>query len=377
MNPRYRLWGCCAIAGLGLTSLLSLTTIGGAYASSSSPPGVSSTSGGFLTQSAALKSGQLLSITDTPLSDGGKQYTYRLRSGSSLIFSIPPRGFSPLMASDAQLQEYGFPAKPTTASGLSTWHAAMAAWRASSMPDLVFSTTPIAPSTGTSSARTTPTAVPINGSNGYWSGYDVNATTQAWAGAQGEFGVPGIGTACGQSSVMSIWTGVGGVNSPQLIQSGLAFNENIPGQVSLWTPFSEVLNDANNNPPYELYGAYNVAIAVNSGDLVISNTEYYTSTGNASYYLEDLTSGQTASYTQTGLSPYYDGSTAEWISEFPTSAGAQFTSFAFVNTAALNNNGYYYNFTDAGYESFYVSGREHPGSIGSNGNSFAEFYDGC
>ncbi|MHB8191278.1 MAG: G1 family glutamic endopeptidase [Ferrimicrobium sp.] len=353
---------------MGISTLVGITSLVALPASSlaSTAP----QAGNTLTPSEALSAGRLTAITDIALPKGGTQYRYNFRSGSSLTSVTPPAGFSPLTATSTQLNEYGFPARPSTASGLAEWYQAMTDWRSAVAPKLLFSTSPIAPF---------PSGGPALNStaNGNWSGYDVNATTQAWAGAQGEFAVPGIGTACGQSSVMSIWTGIGGKNSSQLIQSGLAFNENISGQISLWTPFFEVLNSSYQNPPYELYGAYNRAIVVNSGDLVISDTQYHPSTGNASYYLEDLTTGQSASFTQTGVSSYYDGSTAEWISEFPNSVGAQFTAFAIVNISALNNNGNSYNFYNAGNQSFYVPGREEPGGVGSSGNSFAEYFDGC
>ena len=45
------------------------------------------------------------------LPDGGKKYVYVI-DGAEHTFPVPPEGFSPLTASDEQLEAYGFPPRP-------------------------------------------------------------------------------------------------------------------------------------------------------------------------------------------------------------------------------------------------------------------------
>ena len=54
------------------------------------------------------------------LPDGGREYIYRAE-GVKQTYRIPPKGFNPLKASPKQLDEYGFPPRPSGGPELKQW----------------------------------------------------------------------------------------------------------------------------------------------------------------------------------------------------------------------------------------------------------------
>ena len=56
------------------------------------------------------------------LADGGIDYAFNI-NGVQNILHEPPDGFTPATATDTQLAEYGFPARPTDKAGLAAWTA--------------------------------------------------------------------------------------------------------------------------------------------------------------------------------------------------------------------------------------------------------------
>jgi hypothetical protein len=51
------------------------------------------------------------------LADGGIRYTFII-NGVENVLHVPPVGFDPMKATDAQLAEYGYPARPKDQKGL-------------------------------------------------------------------------------------------------------------------------------------------------------------------------------------------------------------------------------------------------------------------
>jgi hypothetical protein len=70
------------------------------------------------------KQSRALSATDNPqitaVMGGGRKLSYALPGASDEYLTInePPSGFDPLTASDAELQNWGFPPRPSNAAGL-------------------------------------------------------------------------------------------------------------------------------------------------------------------------------------------------------------------------------------------------------------------
>jgi hypothetical protein len=54
------------------------------------------------------------------LADGGIRYTFII-NGVENVLHVPPVGFDPMKATDAELAEYGWPARPKDQKGLTGW----------------------------------------------------------------------------------------------------------------------------------------------------------------------------------------------------------------------------------------------------------------
>lgn len=68
------------------------------------------------------------------LPGGGHEYVYR-EGRSTVSDLVPPSGFVPAQASNAQLREYGFPTRPSRPSALRHWMIEMKSWKRSAPPE--------------------------------------------------------------------------------------------------------------------------------------------------------------------------------------------------------------------------------------------------
>jgi hypothetical protein len=355
----------------------------GASASASAASGTPSsdtTGGRMLTQNEAIAAG-VYTEHQAGASDGSVTYQYDFADGLTVTSVQPPPGFRPLTATNDELMKYGFPVRPTGAAALASWTQAMAEWRTAVTPRLAvqISSTP--------NVATGSFAI-INNTNthGPWAGYVDDTNSQAFTGAQSTFAAPTLGSGCGTPGAMSIWTGLGGYNSGQFIQSGIAAGENLTtgaDKLSVWQPFWELIRSTKTWPPRLLKGATG-AIAISPGDTVFSKTTYTSSTGGkASFYIENDTSGASSSYTistnaLTGsISTYYDGSTADFVAEDPPGGAVPvpFSEFAMTKSQA-DKNGTWGSLADDNPVRLRNT-QSNPGPIGSTGEAFAVGYDGC
>lgn len=116
----------CAAAGVAM--VLAAASATATAAPISAPPDCNSSYNPYDYTPAALqecgvKTFPLTSVTDLP--GGGATYNYDMGHGVVAHMTMPPAGFDALTASDAQLAEYGFPARPTDPAQLATWEQAM------------------------------------------------------------------------------------------------------------------------------------------------------------------------------------------------------------------------------------------------------------
>jgi hypothetical protein len=147
-----------------------------------------------------------------------------------------PAGFNPVTATAAQLNEYGFPPRPSNASALAVWENAMK-----------HAVTRISTPYSTSG----PSALPLAGSIGQipspWAGYQANSSNNSdvhFTDALVQFGVPRVPS---DSSITSysqtdpqvgFWVGLGGLLGSEggnLWQAGvLAVSEKTPQYYTFW-----------------------------------------------------------------------------------------------------------------------------------------------
>ena len=367
------------MAGTGSAALAESSS--GSGGSTSSPSGLSP--GQTLSQSQAISSGYTrYSHASHP--DGSNSYTYDLSNGITISEITPPNGFNPLVATDQELEQYGFPARPTSADALSTWTNVMRHWKNAPAPSLDFT----GPSSGTAghATSTSSSASPSQYAAGQWAGwYDYSPYPGFYYAVQSYITVPNVGAACNaqQGTEPGIWVGLGGYNSGNLLQSGVAALA-FPNEPTVWQPFWEAISTTRGNPPIQFRNV-NGLLSIHPLDEVWTQTAG-TSNPNSYdfFFFEDLSTGQSASYTLSGTSgygnpaQYYDGTTAEWMMEFPTGL-APFSSYEFTNAGdQIAGQGTWTPISGAPHNSLDDYGTSLTvGGLNSGGNAFAEFFNHC
>lgn len=213
---------------------------------------------------------------------------------SPVAYAAAPSGFSPLTATAQQLAQYGFPARPSGGKALTEWTYAMS--RATQYVPAGVSTVV----QGIKLSTVTPEW------SSYWAGYDGLASANGGSlfnSTSATFTEPTV-LSCGCSGDVAIWTGIGGAGSSTDITQGGTLAQELPGQQPT---YNVVWEDAPNSPVTES------APAVSAGDQIYVSVTY--SGGDTTYYFENETTGQYHSYPES--TPYYDGSSADWIVEKP------------------------------------------------------------
>lgn len=346
----------------------------GASASASATSGTPSpdnTGGRMLTQSEAIAAG-VYTEHQAGASDGSVTYQYNFADGMTAMSVTPPPGFRPLTATDTELMKYGFPVRPTSSAALASWTQAMAAWRATVTPRLSVQ------------VSSTPHVVSGAYTTRHWGGYFDYTNSEAFTGAESTFAAPTVGSGCGTPGGIGIWTGLGGHVSPDLIQSGIEAGRELGGP-TVWQPFWELLNSTHIWTPNLLQGSTG-AISISPGNVMFSKTTYSpATTGSARFFIENETTGESTAYTigaaSSGLTGpienYYNGSTADFITEDP---GGQpfalpFSNFSMTKSEADENGTWGSLAADGPVE--WSNTRVALGPIGSTEEAFSVGFNQC
>lgn len=226
------------------------------------------------------------------LPDGGVEYVYSDLPVQAK-FPVPPPGFSPLAASDGQLAEYDFPARPNDPKALAAWQEEMSFYRRTVPTDHLISFE--APN----SARALPGLSSFN-----WSGYVADGSFQ---GIQGEYNEPSL-TSCGSQDAEVDWVGLGGANTNDLVQIGTGWTNsdlNLSNGIN-HDAWYEVLPQ---QPYWQVLG-----LSTSPGDVIFAEVGHYS--GGAFMYISDNSTGNVVNFDV--AVPNYDGTSAEWIGERPT-----------------------------------------------------------
>lgn len=245
-------------------------------------------------------------LTVKVLPGGVHQYEF-LIGGKLNVMTTAPASFHPLTATNAELQKYGFPLRPTAPGQLRMWQKAMAHWKSSPRPTVTV-TDIYNRMLFSHSVAHTPSQRIVNGTteSSNWSGYYTDSSYNRWDAAQGSFIQP-TDYSSSPNKYESGWVGLGGVNSGALIQDGTQMNA---GQYGAWY---EYLGNGGAGVPEINFNS----ITVNPGDQIYTFVSYDPNNGQAYFYVEDETNGTSQSATVDLGSDYYDGTTAEWINERP------------------------------------------------------------
>ena len=318
---RFGLAGTAAAAG----GSAALVFTGGPQSGATTPPSWANAKlGQEWTQSQAIAVG-LFTRQASVQPDGSKTYTYTYANGITATEVVPPPGFHPLTASDATLLKYGFPLRPSTTTELASWTKGMADYTGMVTPNLSVQAVPsradpiVRMADKNIGLATESEESSSSSGHGLWAGYVGHGST--YDGAWAHFSAPNLGARCTPSSPypngLSIWTGLGGYGTNKLIQSGIEAGETLGGGSTVWQPFWEELAGTYNTGQQGLRTSTTL-MAINPGNGIWSKTTYSsTNGGHVRYYIENVTTGQTASYVVTGQSGAYTGSTVDFITEDP------------------------------------------------------------
>jgi hypothetical protein len=282
------------LAGLALACCLSVADVQAAGAAVSN-----GTSGG---PAGAASAGGTPTCTPwtpgnkTTLRDGGYLQDFS-NDGVTAQFSVPPASFVPLAASDAQLAEYGFPARPTNAADLATWHANMAAW-SGAMP----------PAPCTLSGYKAAWGVPDEN----WAGVDATSSSNTYIAVQGNFVQPTFQTSTCDNTAETSWVGLGGSGAGHpLLQAGTFAPLGGGSPYMFW---EYVTSGGGGNGVSVFNPSYNVS----PGDSMYQSVTYRQSDGNTTFYVADNSQSGHSGVVNIKLPGDWDGTTAEFVDERPS-----------------------------------------------------------
>jgi len=281
-----------------------------------------------------------------------------------------------LTATAFQLQEYGFPPKPSGGAALKSWETTMASYKSTPIPDISAVMGKFTPAFTSSGA--------INAAyNSHWAGWLADSNYQEFVAAQSDYTQPTAeSTACSPTGE-STWTGLGGWNSGNLVQDGTAINE-FGLTYSAWY---EYLSPSNPNPA-KLLGN----ITVHAGDSMHVYVAYETSNGYIDFYVADNTDGESQPAYASGVgTSYYDGSSADYITERPVINGAltwlqRFPTYSTSTDQAETTSGSWIPISSSPFPYKVIMTSDGsssgtplatPSSLNSSGDGFSVTWDNC
>jgi hypothetical protein len=307
---------------------------------------------------------------------GGKKFSFNVDNREHDSY-VPPDGFDPLTATDAQLAEYSFPARPTSGSKLDHWKQVMAkAKRAVPTPSIC-------------KKEQTESTATVN-----WSGYRSDAQNQPDGATTPYYGVDGLyqqayyQSACSPSAKESSWVGMDSWDNTTLTQAGTMIEA---GKSQPYSAFYEVYS-SNNRWSFGFYAD----VPVNPGDNMYVDVTYFSpnlGSGDLTkyyyeYFVENTTQGMYSIYTVTAPPIYGYFRWADAIDERPNAVGST------QSVPLLNFHAVYWEFVDdvrssGQSRSFWDSWAQaqamwngthalaNPSGLFSPGTLFADYWDAC
>jgi hypothetical protein len=227
------------------------------------------------------------------LAGGGSGYDFDV-NGHTVEFLVPPAGFQPATATNAQLNEYGLPPRPTASTPLARWHTEMRNFKPASPPPAFLAESH---------------AHAANNYSTNWSGYAVVGGDGAFNHAEIWYTEPTFFSSSCSTNADVTWAGIGGWFGPNdtVGQDGTAHG--VPG-VDNHQAWWEVSPD-NDIIPVPLYGHINYLFDASTR---WSDNGYYV------FYMYDYESSNYLSFREYITDK--DQRSAEAINERPTINGS-------------------------------------------------------
>ncbi|MEU7060664.1 G1 family glutamic endopeptidase [Streptomyces sp. NPDC046197] len=227
--------------------------------------------------------------------------------------TVPPQGFRPQTAAPATARAYGFNA-PDAPTALAAWRARYKGYRA---------TVPSVPCLAPSRKSSLRVSYSSN-----WGGYVATGHSN-YNEVYDDQNIPTYSAACGsnRNTMASPWIGLGGYGgSTKLIQQGFdaGSSDTATTGARMWY---EYLNASHQNP------LVYIGSTKRTGDVISQYMTY--GSGKAVFHWYDRTTGSGWSpVTVSGLSGYYDGRTADFITERPFGSLRKFSRQTFSAAGA-------------------------------------------
>lgn len=236
-------------------------------------------------------------------------------------FSTPaPAGFDSLAASNAQLEKYGLPLRPNPQGSPQPawWVNAIENAKTPVQPQFEPLTTSDPPPPSSSIAVATPSDQSAAKTSINWAGNiainedDYHAVNMTWT-------VPNVTGPSSGNAVSGIWDGLGAgySTSGELMQAGT--EQDVEGGTPDYYVWWEI---------YPEYSQVRTNLSVEPGDVMYVNVQYNLSKNQASFYIENETSGQYLPRFYETISGGTGGhKQAEWIAE-RTKVGSDYPPLA-------------------------------------------------
>ncbi|HEV2891725.1 MAG TPA: G1 family glutamic endopeptidase [Frankiaceae bacterium] len=238
---------------------------------------------------------------------GGVTYWFREPDGSLIGAPVPPAGWTPLAAPDAELAQYAFPARPADAVQLLQWQTTFRNYVRGGRPTLCVSDVRGSTSDGLLSID------PASGATGdnIWSGGVAKGGTYRYHAAQTSFVVPSYTLTCTDPEDELLWAGLRGYGTQSLIQAGVDLNK---GNPFAWL---EYISPASDTGVVAMSALRSDAPAFSTGDAAYAYVDYDVSKSWAHFTVRNSTTGATSTYVKALGREFYDSTSAEFIDERP------------------------------------------------------------
>ena len=245
------------------------------------------------------------------IASAATERVYALPDGSTMSTIAPPQGFLPQKAAPATARAFGWDA-PTDPAALAAWRARYSGYQQTfwSVPCTTGAASWHHALSGSGTSQTRDLRITYSD---LWGGYVATGHSN-YVEAYDDQNIPTYTITCGSAStsLASHWIGLGGYNTGRLIQQGFdsGSSSTATNGARLWY---EYLNPTHQNP------LVYIGSSTRTGDVISQYMTYSTaSSGTAAFHWYDRTiSSGWSPVTKTSLSGYYDGTTSDYITEWP------------------------------------------------------------
>ncbi len=273
------------------------------------------------------------------LSDGGKVYSYVI-DGIVNEFPVPPKGFSPLEATDEQLETYGFPPRPdeNNTEDYNSWVEVMSCYQSTPIPEVE---QVIKNENPEESENIAPASEPGSTACRFGGGYvsSLNYTENFYTQVQGDFVQPNIVAKLNPSG-NTFMVGFGALEGYTAATAGTMSCMGLEQPCAYY----ECYFNAPLQPIKRSCGRI-TSVYVDPGDKIHVYVSYQKANDKFNYYIVNMTTGKSTSAVITYEdATFYSGTYSSWFAGIPMLTDeskifnlGKFEDVTFTNCKAMIN----------------------------------------